>query len=178
MTRKEVRPITNPKKPIKADMFCTSCLSRNVVNLLFILWRNDINGKDTRNNTENNRATAMNAGVEAVGADKRRFGVFLGRADKSYTGLAVGEVQLIFAALLLLAHEPSGPRKILGPSMLFELSLELQGVTVRRATLSWSNKVGAKKANKESIVAVSARTGARYKLMAFERPAIIVSKNR
>jgi len=37
----------------------------------------------TKNETENPNATAMNAGVVAVGGDKIRLGAFLGSADRS-----------------------------------------------------------------------------------------------
>jgi len=77
--------------------------------------RNDMRVNIKKNMTVNARATAMNAGVVAVGAE-RRSGAFPGRTDKSYVGLIVGEVQFTGASLFGLEHEPSAPRKTVGPS--------------------------------------------------------------
>ncbi len=47
-------------------------------------------------------------------------------------------------------------------------------VTVNSATLSWSKRLGAKKAKKERIREVKASSGVRYKTTALDRPAIMI----
>lgn len=51
---------------------------------------------------------------------------------------------------------------------------DVDGVTVRRATWSCSITVGDRNANTERTIAVSARRGARYRVTAFESPAIMI----
>jgi len=87
---------------------------------------------------KNEMATAMNAGVEAVGAERRRFGALPGRAVRSYTGEMEASVQFMGAALFVFEHEPSNPMKTLGPSTPSEDPVwinAVDGTTVKSATL-------------------------------------------
>lgn len=50
----------------------------------------------------------------------------------------------------------------------------VDGVTVSKATWSCSSMTGAKKANKDKMMVVKHKRGARYKVTALERPAIMI----
>jgi hypothetical protein len=50
----------------------------------------------------------------------------------------------------------------------------VDGVTVSRATRSCSITAGDRNENTERMIAVSARIGARYRVTALERPAIMI----
>jgi hypothetical protein len=72
---------------------------------------------------------------------------------------------------------PRAPKKRLGPSIPFDdprgcVKAE-DGVTESNETRSWSITAGAKNANRDKRMAVKERMGARYKVTAFESPAII-----
>jgi len=87
----------------------------------------------------NDIATEMNAGVVAVGADRRRFELPAGRTARSYTGEIEASVQLMLAALFPFEQEPNNPIKTLGPSSPFEDPVwinAVDGTTVKSAT--WS----------------------------------------
>lgn len=113
-------PMINPKNPIHADKRCSMGLS-NIVEILDpILSRKDIKVNVNRNNAEKKIATAMNAGVAAVGAESRRFGELAGSTERSYCGDRVGTVQLTGALFFEREHEPNTPKKTLGPSTLCE----------------------------------------------------------
>jgi len=79
----------------------------------------------------------MNAGVVAVGAVKRS-GALEGSTDRSYVGETDGEVQMTSVSLLGREHEPSAPKKTLGPSTDEDEELdwvsEVDGDTVSSAT--------------------------------------------
>jgi len=62
------------------------------------------------------------------------------------------------------SHSPSDPKNTLGPSTLCvdpDCESSVDGNTVTNATRSCSNKVGARNASNDRIVAVKASTGAR-----------------
>lgn len=125
---------------------------------------------------ENEMATAMKAGVEGVGAVNDKLDPWSGSAERSYTGDIVGEVQLMAPALLEREQDPSGPKKRLGPSTPFEepgCTNTTDGVTVSNATRC-SIRTGARYANRDNKMAVNIRRGDRYKVMAFDSPAIIL----
>jgi len=153
-----------PKIPIQADTRGKSGLSKSAAILEPILWRKEINVNAMKNNTENEIAIAMNTGVDAVGAERRRSGALLGRASRLYWGESDGLVQLRPAALFGREQEPNTPRNALGPSTTCDEPVSrsaVEGTTVKRATLSWSSKVGARKAKSDKIIAVKAKRGAR-----------------
>jgi hypothetical protein len=121
-------PMRNPMNPTHADSRCTIGLSNTPVSFPAILWRKEIKVKVMKKMTENKMATATNAGVVAVGAERRRFGALPGRVVRSavwaeiksdgrakekcnvdripYTGEMEASVQLIRAALFVFEHEP------------------------------------------------------------------------
>jgi len=73
----------NPKNPIHADKCCSMGFS-NIVEILDpILLRKEIKVNVKRNNAEKEIATAMNAGVAAVGAESKRFGELAGSTERS-----------------------------------------------------------------------------------------------
>lgn len=74
--------------------------------------------------------------------------------------------------LLVGQNKPSGPRKRLGPSA------PVDGVIISNATRSRRIRTGAKYAKRDSRIAVNMRTGDRYKVTAFDRPAIILPNVR
>ena len=76
-------PIIKPKKPIHAETRCNKGLSNALPNFSPILSRKDMRVKVTKKTMEKERATAMKAPAEAVGADNTRRGALPGRADKS-----------------------------------------------------------------------------------------------
>lgn len=118
-------PMINPKNPIHADKRCSMGFS-NIVEILDpILSRKEIKVNVMRNNAEKEIATAMNAGVAAVGAESRRFGEFAGSVERSeiqtrfliklsrisifnlpYCGDRVGAVQFTGALFFEREHEP------------------------------------------------------------------------
>lgn len=69
--------------PTHADSLCTIGLSNATESFGPILWRKEIKVKVMKKIIKNEMATAMNAGVEAVGAERRRFGALPGRAVRS-----------------------------------------------------------------------------------------------
>lgn len=81
-------------------------------------------------------------------------------------------VQSTVALAVGREHDPSSPKKRLAPSVPSEEFED--GVTVNSATLSWSKRLGAKKAKKERIREVKASSGVRYKTTALDRPAIMI----
>ena len=72
-----------PKNPTHADSRCTSGLSKIAESFALILWRKEIKMKVMKKMIENEMATATNAGVETVGAERRRFGALPGRTVRS-----------------------------------------------------------------------------------------------
>lgn len=109
----------------------------------------------------------------------------------------MGAVQLTAASLFLRSQEPvndissasqihllrkmknlpRGPKKMLGPSTVLDVPgcvKDVDGATVSNATFVSSITTGDRKVNKMSRRLVNERRGARYWLIALERPAIIV----
>ena len=70
-----------PKRPIHAVVRCTAGLSKTLPNLP-ILWRKVVMTKRMKKMIVKASETAMNAGVVAVGAE-RRSGALLGRTERS-----------------------------------------------------------------------------------------------
>jgi len=71
---------------------------------------------------------------------------------------------MMLAVLFDFAHEPSMPKKTLGPSIDREgpgCERAVDGETTRRETWSWRSNVGARKAKSDRIIAVKASSGAR-----------------
>lgn len=85
----ETIPMRKPMNPTHADSRCTIGLSNAPEIFPAILWRKEIKVKVMKKKTENKMATAMNAGVEAVGAERRRFGALPGRVVRSVVWAAV-----------------------------------------------------------------------------------------
>jgi len=95
--------------------------------------------KEIKKKIENAIAMEMNAGVVAVGADKRRFELLPGRTERLYMGETEASVQLMLDALFLFEHEPNNPIKTLGPSTPFDDPVwitAVDGTTVKSATRS------------------------------------------
>jgi len=162
--RKDVTPMRKLKKPSQADIRCTIGFSRAVFNFGAILWRKEIRVNRTKNTKENATATEMNAAGDPAGGESNRVGAFPGKTERSYTGEALGNVQLTGAALLLFAHEPRTPMKMLGPSIDFEAwgcIKAVDGITVSRATWSCRSKLGANRAKRVRKMAVRANNGDR-----------------
>ena len=70
----------------------------------------------------------------------------------------------MLAVLFDRAHEPSMPKKTLGPSTEREgpgCESVVEGETTSRETWSWRSNVGARKAKSDRIIAVKASNGAR-----------------
>jgi len=137
--RKDVIPIRNPKNPTHADSRCTIGFSNMTESLPPILWRKEIKVKEMKKSIDNAIATEMNAGVVAVGADKRRFELLPGRTARSYKGETEASVQLMLAALFFLEHEPNNPIKTLGPSTPFDDPVwinAVEGTTAKSETRS------------------------------------------
>jgi len=95
--------------------------------------------KEMKKRIDNAIETEMNAGVVAVGADKRRLELPPGRTVRLYTGETEASVQLMLAALFLFEHEPNNPIKTLGPSTPFDDPAwinAVDGTTAKSATRS------------------------------------------
>jgi hypothetical protein len=95
--------------------------------------------KEMKKRIDNAIEMEINAGVVAVGADKRRFEPLPGRTERLYTGETEASVQLMLAALFLFEHEPNNPIKTLGPSTPFDDPVRINavdGTTVKSATRS------------------------------------------
>jgi len=91
-----------------------------------------------KNKIEKEMAIAMNTGVVAVGGESRPV-ASSGRMERSYRGETLGAVQLILAELDVFAHDPSTPKKTLGPSRLLDALTctdcnVIDGTTVTSAT--------------------------------------------
>lgn len=82
----ETIPTRKPINPTHADSRCTIGLSNAPESFALILWRKEIKVKVMKKMIENEMATAINAGVEAVGAERRRFESLPGRAVRSGMG--------------------------------------------------------------------------------------------
>jgi len=74
-------------------------------------------------------------------------------------------------------QEPSAPKRRIGSLIVVVESgfvKEVEGETVRRATWPMSAMTGDKKARRVSVRDVKASKGARYSVIALERPAIMI----
>lgn len=165
-----------PRTPIQAEIRWIMGFSKVADTLSPILCRKDVNVNVKKNNAEKDSATAMKTGVDGAGGDSNKAGTFPGKTLRLYDGDTDGSVQFRLAEFVRREHDPSTPRNTLGPSTFVtwtEVKL-VEGVTVSKARRSCSNTTGARNVKSDKSTAVNASRGARCKVAALERPAIIV----
>jgi len=96
-------------------------------------------------------------------------------------GAISGTVHVTVPALVAREQEPSGPRNKLAPSNFPDVTgwlMRTDGVIVNNATLSCNIKDGAKKANKESRMAVKWSMGVRYSVTNLDTASMMAENER
>jgi len=173
---KAVSPIMKPRTPIQAETRWTRGFSSAAEAPSPILCRNVVKVNAKKKRVEKDKATAMKTGVDGPGPDNNREGAFPGRTVRLYEEDTVGDVQFRPAELWGREHDPSAPRKTLGPST-FVVWFEdnaVEGVTVRSATRSCNSTTGARNEKSDRSRAVNASKGARYRVVDLDRAEIII----